>query len=133
MLRSSSITVVSSLLPPGLPPVSQPHPCCLLPLSILQNDTEFTCSLKQPKYLSCQLNPGCRVFSNQVSNTPCHRHKRNHLFLTSPFALTRLLHWFTCVQLIVFLPSGILIPVFPYRSPPSSFQLSSIRWFNNCS
>jgi len=35
----------------------------------------------------------------RISNTLCHRCKRNHLFLTSSFAITRLRHWFTCVQL----------------------------------
>ena len=73
--------------------------------------------------MSCQLNPGCRVFSNQVSNTLYRRYKRNHLLLTSPFALTRLLHWFTRVQLIVFVPTEILISVFPYRSPHKCFHI----------
>ncbi len=31
------------------------------------------------------------------------------------------LEWFTFVQLIVFIPTEILIPVFPYRSPPCGF------------
>ena len=51
------------------PYISSTFPESLLPLAILQNEIEFTCSLKQPKYMSCQLNPGCRVSSNQVSDT----------------------------------------------------------------
>jgi hypothetical protein len=90
---------------------------------VLQNDTEFTCSLKQPKYMSCQLNPGCRVSSSQVSDTLSHGYKRNYPFLTSPFALTRLHHWFILIQLIVFTPTGILIPVFLCRSPHHSFLI----------
>lgn len=89
---------------------------------ILQNDAEFTCSLKQPKYLYCQLYPGCRVSSNQVSDTLGHRYNRNYLFLTSSFALTRLLRWFICIQLIVFAPTEVAASVFPYRSPPDCFQ-----------
>lgn len=106
------------------PNISSTSFSCLLPLAILQNDVEFTCSLKQPKYMSCPLNPGCHVFSNQVSNTLCHRCKRNHLFLTSSFAFTRLHHGFTCVQLIVFAPTEVFAPVFPYRSLPACFQYS---------
>lgn len=113
----------SSLLRLSLPPISQPHPCCPLPLAILRSDIEFTCSFKQPGYSSCQLNPGCRVFSNQVPNTLSRRYKRNYLLSTSPFALTRLRHWFTCVQLVVSSPTEILISVFPYRSPHFSFLL----------
>ena len=41
----------------------------LLPLTILQNIVEFTCSLKQPMYASCQLYPECRVSNNQVADT----------------------------------------------------------------
>jgi len=81
--------------------------------------------------MSCQLNPGCHVFSNQVSNTLCRRYKRNHLVLTSPFTLTRLLHWFTFVQLFVFVPTEILISVFPYRSPPCgcpTTQHKAVKW-----
>jgi len=100
-LRSIPITETSSLLRPGLPAVSQPHPCCLLPLAILQNDTAFTCSLIQPVIVCCQLNPGYRVPGNQVSDTLGHGYKRNYPFLTSPFALTRLRHWFTPVQLTI--------------------------------
>jgi len=115
VLRSISITETSSLLQLSLPPISQPHPCCLFPLSILQNDIEFTCSLNQPECLSCQLNPGCHVFSNQVSNTLCNGYKRNYPFLTTPFALTRLRHWFTCVQLNC---------IRTYRNSYSRFSLS---------
>jgi len=104
---------------------------CLLPLSILQNVIEFTCSLKQPEYMSCQLNPGCHVPSNQVSGSPCRRYKRNHLLLTSSFALTRLHHWFTVVypersrrvQLIVFVPTEIIVSVFLCRSPQDDFAI----------
>ncbi len=106
------------------PNISSTSFSCLFPLAIFQNDVEFTCSLKQPKYLSCPLNPGCHVFSNQVANTLCHRCKRNHLFLTSSFAFTRLQHGFTHVQLMVFTPTGVLAPVFPYRSQPECFQLT---------
>jgi hypothetical protein len=103
----------SSLLRLSLPPISQPHPRCPLPLAILRSDIEFTCSSKQPEYSSCQLNPGCHVPSSQVSGTLGHGYKRNYPFSTSSFALTRLLHWFTFVQLVVFAPTEILISVFP--------------------
>jgi hypothetical protein len=63
--------------------------------------------------MSCQFNPGCRVSSNQVPDTLCHGYKRNYPFLTSFIALTRLHHWFTCVQLIVFSPTEIIVSVFP--------------------
>ena len=43
------------------PYTSPTFPESLLPLSILQNDIEFTCSLKWPVLRSCQLNPGCGV------------------------------------------------------------------------
>ena len=83
--------------------------------------------------MSCQLNPGCRVLYNQVFSTLCRRHKRNYLLLTSSFALTRLHHWFTCVQLIVFTPAKIVIPAFPSRSPPIPLGTRSIRRFGNYS
>jgi hypothetical protein len=105
------------------PNISSTSFSCLFPLTILQNDVEFTCSLKQPKYLSCQLNPGCHVFSNQVSNTLCHGYKRNYPFLTSSLAFTRLRHWFTCVQLNVFAPTVIVVTVFLCRSPQNRFQI----------
>lgn len=99
------------------PNISSTSFSCLLPLSILQNDVEFTCSLKQPEYKSCQLNPGCHVSSNQVTDTLCHGYKRNYPFLTSFIAFTRLHHWFTRVQLFVFAPTEVIASVFPYRSP----------------
>lgn len=99
VLRSPSVTEDSSLLRLSLPAVSQPHLCCLFLLSILQNDTAFNCSLNQPEYKSCQLNPGCHVFSNQVSNTVCNGYKRNYPFSTSSFALTRLPNRFILIQL----------------------------------
>jgi hypothetical protein len=43
------------------PYTSPTFPESLLPLSILQNDIEFTCSLKWPVLRSCQLYPGCGV------------------------------------------------------------------------
>ena len=52
-----------------------------------------------------------------------HRHKRNYLFLTSSFALTRLHHWFTCVQLIVPVPTEVVAPVFLCRSQQDSFPI----------
>ena len=102
---------------------------CLIPLSILQNNTEFTCSLKQPMYVSCQFNPGCHISSNQVSDMFCHRYKRNYLFLTSSIAFTRLHHWFTVVypersrrvQLIVFSPTEIIVSVFPLSLTTKQF------------
>jgi hypothetical protein len=109
------------------PNISSTSFSCLFPLAILQNDVEFTCSLKQPKYMSCPLNPPDnyrdRVFSNQVSNTLCHRCKRNHLFLTSSFAFTRLHHGFTCVQLIVFAPTEVFAPVFHLSLTTSLFPI----------
>lgn len=95
----------------------------LLPLTILQNDTEFTCSLKQPEYQSCQLNPGCRISCNQIFNMLCHKYKRSYLFLTPSIAFTRLHHWFICIQLCVFSPTEIVVFVFLYRSPPDSFLI----------
>ena len=59
----------------------------LLPLTILQNIVEFTCSLKQPMYASCQLYPECRVSSNQVADTLYHQYSRNYRFLTLFIAL----------------------------------------------
>jgi len=115
------------------PNISSTSFSCLFPLAILQNDVEFTCSLKQPKYLSCQLNPGCHVFSNQVSNTLCHGYKRNYPFLTSSFALTRLHHWFTFVQLIVFTPTEVLLPFFLIAHNLSVSNSRCIRWFSNYS
>ncbi len=43
------------------PYISSTFPASLLPLSILQSDVEFTCSLKWPVLRSCQLYPGCDV------------------------------------------------------------------------
>ena len=52
------------------PYISPTFPESLLPLSILQSDVEFTCSLKWPVLRSCQLNPGCDVAS--ISDRPPH-------------------------------------------------------------
>ena len=50
------------------PYISSTFPESPLPLSILQNDIEFTCSLKWPVPCSCQLYPGCGVAS--IFRTP---------------------------------------------------------------
>jgi hypothetical protein len=96
---------------------------CLLPLTILQNNIEFTCSLIQPKYVCCQLNPGCRISYNQIVDMLCHKYNRSYLFLTSFIAFTRLHHWFIFIQLFVFPPTEIVVSVFLYRSPQYSFQI----------
>ena len=96
---------------------------CLLPLSILQNNIEFTCSLIQPKYMCCQLNPGCRISCNQIIDMLYHKYKRSYLFLTSFIAFTRLHHWFIFIQLFVFAPTEFVDSVFLYRSPQNSFQI----------
>jgi hypothetical protein len=95
---------------------------CPFPLPILQNEIEFTCSLKQPMYACCPLNPGCRVPSNQVSGTLCHRYKRNYLFLTSSFALTRLHRWVHFRSTHLHVPTEVVASVFLCRSPQSCFQ-----------
>lgn len=46
--------------------IASPHPKAFVPLSILLNNNDFTCSIKQPVIQSCQLNPGCRVTYNLV-------------------------------------------------------------------
>jgi hypothetical protein len=58
----------------------------------------------------------------------CHRYKRNYLFSTSWFAFSRLHHWFIfpdasgqAIQLHQYSPTGIKVPVFPYRSPHTGF------------
>jgi hypothetical protein len=61
------------------------------------------------------------------------RYPRSYLFSTSSIALTRLHHWFTFVQLIVFVPAELAVSAFPYRSPPVPLGTRSIRWFGNYS
>ena len=56
--RSFSTTTIDSA-----PYISSTFSESLRPLSILQSDVEFTCSLKWPVLCSCQLYPGCGVAS----------------------------------------------------------------------
>ena len=85
---------------------------CLLPLSILQNNIGFTCSLIQPKYTCCQLNPGCRISCNQIIDMLCHKYERGYLFLTSFIALR-----------------GLIIGSFSFGSSYSRLQNSLIPFF----
>jgi len=68
-LRSISITESSTLLRPGLPPLSDTNLVSEFPACILPIESEFTCSLKQPTMNSAPLNPGCDVASNQLAAT----------------------------------------------------------------
>lgn len=106
---------------------------CLLPLTILQNDTEFTCSLIQPEYKCCQLNPGCHISCNQIIDMLCHKYKRSYLFLTSFIAFTRLLHWFIFIQLLYSHLQKSLFPFFFIAHNKIVSKSCCIKWFSKSS
>ncbi len=91
-----------------------------LPLSRFDRfGTDFTCSVKQPAFGSCQHKPGCRVARLQIS---CYTLLWG-VFVTTAFRhwlrqLKRLNRWFTFVQL----PSAHL----PESRFDSSFSLTTI-------
>jgi len=128
------ITNTSSLLRLSLPLVAQPHPTVVC--FLLQFDRTLQGSLVPYYSLNTCLANLTPDAMYPVIRFPVHfarRYPRNYLLLTSSIAFTRLHHWFTCVQLIVFPPAKIVFSAFPYRSPPIPLGTRSIRRFGNYS
>jgi hypothetical protein len=102
-LRSTLITKVSSLLRPGLPPLSDTNLVSGFPVSILPNESEFTCSLLKPAMKSAPLNPECGVAGNQLSATLITRRVSSAGRLRFTAKNVHLVHFFTLFRLRSFI------------------------------
>ena len=102
-------------------------------VSICRNRAGFTCSLLQPEYMSCQLNPGCHVPSNQVSGTLCCRTNVGFCFWHRLFRLRGLIIGSLSFNSLYPHLRKSLLPLFLNRSPPNPLEFRSIRWFGNYS
>jgi hypothetical protein len=77
--------------------------------------------------------PGCHVSRKQVPDTLYREYNRNYSLLTSSFALTRLLHWFTCVQLTSMHLWQSLLPFLLIAHNLNVSIKGCIRWFSDYS
>jgi hypothetical protein len=80
-----------------------PQPRCSFPPAfrrVWRNIDDFTCSDVPPGMMSCQLNPGRDTASHPAPAVLVQGANVTTLF-SLHLALTRLHHWFTCVQLII--------------------------------
>jgi hypothetical protein len=126
------LSIASSLLRPDPPLLSHAIPTCRLNYSS-PDDNNFSCSIQKPVMKSCQLYPGCYAISNQIIHCTLSQALTYLPVFNITLLLTRLQSLVHSIQLYHHAPTGVLAPVFPYRSPPKRVSApSSIRWFIHC-
>ena len=111
--------------------------CYLIPslyVCLLQNDSNFSCSIQNPALPSCWLYSGCYVNSNRFTFTLVTGTNVSACFQHRFFHFTKLYSQFNLFSSTMLTFGKIVVPVFPYRSPQKRVSAScSIRWFANYS
>ena len=94
------LSATSSLLRLSPPPLSRAIHYTYNGRKTHRNDSDFSCSLQKPVLKSCQLTPDVMQSLIRSPIALGHRYKRNYLFSTSLYYITRLQSLIHSIQLI---------------------------------